>query len=126
MSDTPTCVYDVFIHDGYEYVYRVAIFGELTEEWIENWKLSFYDISDVRDHCASLAQILHHGSPKFAEGYGEVIWVEHNWRHISILDAEGEKFAYALVKRIDASRSSSKQDIVETMEAEWNGLANTS
>ena len=133
MYENPSSCADVVIYDGAtdslhgsEYVYRVAIFGELTEKWMEEWRETFYDIKIVKDHCSHMALVLHQldkvGNPRFLEGYGPITWVEHNWRRVAIMNKTGGKeVAFALIKLYDRSGVTDKIDIVEVADAEWTG-----
>ena len=119
----PTTVYDAVIHDtGWEHVYRIAIFGKLSEQWLSEWSKSFVPVSDLREQCGHLAYMQHFlNGVGFLHGYGSVSWVEYCWKRIEILDRDGKHIAHADVKLIDAGTPTTKQGKTETMEAEWYG-----
>jgi hypothetical protein len=122
-NEVPTAAFDVVIHDRYQYVYRVAFFGELSEDWLCEWKTMFYDISDMEGHAAHLAEILHRDALlTFAEGYGNITWFEKGWKRVSIWTARGDEIAFAVVKRIDAAQPTKKYDYVTVGVAGWEGF----
>lgn len=127
-NETPASTFDVVIHDGtqgsgWKYIYRVAFFGELSGDWLREWKTMFYDIPDAEGHAAYLAEVLHQGrSATFAEGYGDIMWLEKSWRRVAIWTARGEEVAFAAVKRIDGSQPTKKYDYVTVAKVEWEGF----
>ena len=83
----------------------------------------FYDIPDVEGHAAYIAEVLHQGkSQTFAEGYGDITWLEKSWQKVAIWTAQGEAVAFAVVKRMSASQPTSRYDFVTVAKTEWEGF----
>lgn len=124
MSDKePTSTFDVIIHDKYQYVCRVAFFGDLSEEWLEKWRGTFYDIPDMEGHAVHIALALHHDRLQtFVEGYGPALWLEKSWRRVAIWDAQGKEVSHAAIKLLDASMPTSRYDYNTVSSAEWEGF----
>lgn len=122
-SDSPSKVFDVVIHDGWQLVYRVAFFGEIPDDWLREWPETFYPIEDLAGHAAQIAQTLHKVQGlTMVEGYGPITWLPHNWCRVAIWTAEGEEIAYAAVKLINARNPTRRYDFVTTEETEWEGF----
>ena len=127
MYDNPIACCDVSVpENGIDHIIRVAIFGDLDEKWMADWRESFYGLTSLQEHCEYIA-FMHHAqlNAGFFEGYGPAVFVEHNWRMVTILDADGNEVGFALVKLQDASGLSDKVDVIKSSEVKWNGIKNT-
>jgi hypothetical protein len=123
LSEKPTAVFDVAIHDMWERIYRVAFFGTIPDEWLEEWKQAFYEIDDLAGHASHIAEMLHKTSGlALLEGYGTITWIEHNWRRVAIWTPSGDEIAWAAVKLIDATDPTRRYDYVTTENVEWEGF----
>lgn len=126
-NETPVATFDVIVHDVWQYVYRVAFFGDIPDEWLAEWEVFFKSISTLEEHAANIVDILHAitrigPGPALLEGYGKITWLKHNWRRLAVWTSKGEEIAFAAIKLLDAKRPTKKYDYTTVGPVEWEGF----